>query len=144
MDYNTYFEKFQGIFVIRCQMMYVELQKFKVDLKNLMENGRKFDAICESLIPHRLFKNRGSIVIDLENTLLTHIELKSPEELEGYKNLENFQTDYILISDSASRCLCTQRCTCCQMLFQVRPYTYEFLRAIQPFFELIAFAQYKR
>jgi hypothetical protein len=31
-------------------------------------------------------------------------------------------------------------CICKLLLYQVRPYTYEFLNAFQPFFELIAYS----
>ena len=36
-------------------------------------------------------------MIDVENTLVTKIDIKSREELENLKALENFSSDYIVI-----------------------------------------------
>ena len=35
----------------------------------------------------------------------------------------------------------TQECVCEIMVYQVRPYAYDILRAIQPFFEIVVFSR---
>lgn len=44
MNYTDYLRIYQGLFVIRCQLMNVEYQKIRVevDLDNLMANIEKF------------------------------------------------------------------------------------------------------
>ena len=96
---------------------------------------------------------------------MTLIEIKNKEELDAIKEYDNFHSDYIVIkknvgkkskkdkknpskekpiSDEPDFC-CefkgTDRCICDLMVYLVRPYTYEILRAIQPFFEIVVFSK---
>jgi hypothetical protein len=79
------------------------------------------------------------------------------------KQLENYKKDFIVIrkkpsnkkskkgkthknNKSLSESLCcqfsnTEDCVCNVHVFKLRPYTYEFLRAIFPFFELVVFTR---
>ena len=35
----------------------------------------------------------------------------------------------------------TDNCSCKYLVFQIRPYTFEILRALQPFFEMVVFSK---
>lgn len=101
------------------------------------------------------------MVIDIENTLVTLIDIRNKQELDSIKSNENFEVDYIIMkkqqkakskkekeksrSNSRDVNCCehkdTDSCICEVLVYQVRPYTYEFLRAIQPFFEIVVFSR---
>lgn len=59
---------------------------------------------------------------------------------------ENFKRDYISMRLNLKQdgVCCkkegTSECFCHVYIYKIRPYTYEFLRAIQPFFEVIIFS----
>lgn len=95
---------------------------------------------------------------------MTQVDVKSRLELESLSEQESFLQDYIVIrksnslkkhqskqgGNSASKpgpmdpCCSrkgTDECICDFLVYQVRPYTYEILRAIQPFFEIVVFSK---
>ena len=62
---------------------------------------------------------------------------------------EDYKENFIIIkkitndSDRGYCCLYkgTIECVCKVMVFKVRPYAYQWLRALQPFFEIIVFSE---
>jgi uncharacterized protein YutD len=93
---------------------------------------------------------------------VTLIEVKNKEELDQIKEYENFHNDYIIIKKNVGKKskkdkkaskqeddepdVCCEykgsdRCICDLLVYLVRPYTYEILRAIQPFFEIVVFSK---
>lgn len=45
---------------------------------------------------------------------------------------------------NGSTCVCNKHvCVCEQLVFQVRPYCYDIIRALQPFFEVVVFTNMK-
>ena len=109
----------------------------------MLEDVKKFKRTQSKLKISQFLENKRTIVIDVENTLVTKIDIKSREELENLKALENFTSDYIVIHEPVIDQQCCDKphcCTCLITVYMVRPYTYEILRAIQKFFELIAFS----
>jgi hypothetical protein len=80
--------------------------------------------------------------------LVTLLDIKTSEELEAIKKLDNFASDYILIDSSEHikknkdlKCCDKDICLCHIFVYLIRPYTFEILRALQPFFELIAYSK---
>ena len=111
-----------------------------------------------------MYRGLQTVIIDIEHTFVTLIEIKNKEELDAIKEYDNFHSDYIVIkknvgkkskkdkkSNSKEKVIdepdfcCehkgTDRCICDLMVYLVRPYTYEILRAIQPFFEIVVFSK---
>ena len=81
-----------------------------------------------------MYKGLKTIVIDIENTLVTQIEIKSKQDLEILKSLDNFACDYIVVYPKRNSNCCeyngTDQCICKLQVYQVRPYTYDILRAM--------------
>lgn len=69
-------------------------------------------------------------MIDIENTLVTKIEIQNKIELIELRKQESYKNRYIEVKKPNSKI----------MLYMIRPYTFEFLRAIEPFFELMIFS----
>jgi hypothetical protein len=91
-----------------------------------------------------LLKNQKTIVIDIENTLVTQIDLKSRSDLNQLIARENFKDTHIMVDMKmfASQGLCclfkgSEQCICHINVYKIRPYTYDLLRAVQPFYEII-------
>lgn len=97
MDYFQYFQTMHGMFVIKCQMMQVELSQLNLNLEQMMNAADRFSTHRDCLVPHVKYRNRYTIVVDLENTFVTLVDIKNTDELEIIKNKANFATDYILI-----------------------------------------------
>ena len=78
------------------------------------------------------FEAKKTIVIDIEKTLFTKLDLKSVQEYEGLKQLDKFDIDYIVIDkNSVESCSeCSSKCICKLEVYLVRPYAYDFLNTI--------------
>jgi hypothetical protein len=70
------------------------------------------------------------MVIDVQNVLVCQVDTKQPQSLAALRMRPDFQQNYIVIDDN--------------QVYQVRPYTLSFIRAIQPFFEIIVFSKMNR
>ena len=77
-----------------------------VDLFRLMRTANSFFADREGLLAHPKYYNKQTLVIDLMDSLITQIKLRSMEELVQIKSGPDFKTDYISISSN-------QRENCC-------------------------------
>ena len=165
LDYHEYLQQFQGIFMIRCQMMNIELSKIreKYDIEKMMIEFKNFKKLQKEIKQDEVYRGLQTVIIDIENTFITLIEVRNKEELDQIKELENFASDYILIKKNVSKKskkdkrgskskdeedidICcehkgTEKCICDLLVYLVRPYTYEILRAIQPFFEIVVFSK---
>ena len=91
-----------------------------------------------------LLKHQKTIVIDIENTLVTKIDLKSLSDLNQMITRENFKDTHIVVDMKrfAPPKLCclfkgSEQCICHTHVYKIRPYTYDLLRAVQPFYEII-------
>ena len=123
-----------------------------------------FKKLQKEIKQDEVYRGLQTIIIDIENTLVTLIDVKNKHELDQIKEQENFNSDYIIIKKNVSKRvkkdkkgnkiiepdvqeeICcelkgTEDCLCDLLVYQVRPYTYEILRAIQPFFEIVVFSK---
>ena len=90
-----------------------------------------FNKISESLKSDLNFmKGKQTMVIDIENTIVTRIEIQNQMELQEIRNSTNYMNKYIEVSDQGP-----------VQVFMIRPYTYEFLRALQPYFEMLVYSR---
>lgn len=67
----------------------------------MFKEVKKFKRTQSKLKISKFLENQKTIVIDVENTLVTKIDIKSREELENLKALENFSYDYIVFEGQA-------------------------------------------
>ena len=74
-----------------------------------------------------VYGKKQTLVIDIENTLVTKIPVMNEQEIKELRNNSNYQKEYIELKGDDSQI----------QVYKVRPYTYDFLRAIQPFYEII-------
>jgi hypothetical protein len=72
----------------------------------------------------------------------------SKDDLDQIKTNENYKENYIIIKKVTKKenefcCIYqgTSDCVCNLIVYKIRPYTFELLRALQPFFEIIVFSQ---
>ena len=103
---------------------------------------KNFQKLQREISQDEIFRGMQTIVIDIENTLVAQIELKSKEELEGLKELENFQQNYIVINHVKKKECCGSApdCLCNIIVYKIRPYTFDIMAAMQPFFEIVVFS----
>ena len=82
----------------------------------------------------------------MESVFLTEIYVQDENDLELIENTTNKDKELIIVERSdKDACINTEcslprvgkHCICQLRFFLVRPYTYELLSAIQPFFEII-------
>ena len=114
---------------MRCRLINKELQKIG-NLEEVMLTQKNLDKLSEKLRFNKSVNgNKRTIILDIENTLVTQIEIQSEHELKELRKMENYSKNYIEIRDSKSL-----------QVFMVRPYTFEFIRAIEPFFEIVIYS----
>ena len=151
IEYHKYLEQSQGMFVVNCQMMNSEFKTIleQYDLEQQILDFPNFSRLQKEIAQEKIFKRTKTLVIDIENTLLTATEVLTKDDLEQIKQHENFKENYIvikkIIKKSADNEFCciyqgTTDCVCNLIVFKIRPYTFELLRALQPFFEIIVFS----
>ena len=78
-------------------MISLELSKHGLDLDKRMIEMDNFKVLSKQLDQEEIFKGQQTIVIDIENTMVTKIDIKSQIELEQLRNKDNFIKDYIII-----------------------------------------------
>ena len=79
--------------------MYVELVKVHdaCSLELLMKESKYFQKLQEEIKQDEVYNGLQTIVIDIENTLVSQIEVKSKQELDNLSDLGNFMYDYIVV-----------------------------------------------
>ena len=107
-----------------------ELEKVP-NLSLYMISFPNFNKISTALKSDLKFmKRKHTMVIDIENTLVTRIKIRNQLELLEIRNTSNYMDRFIEVKTQGP-----------VKVFMVRPYTYEFLRALQPYFEIIAYSR---
>lgn len=71
----------------------------ELDLESFMAQARGFDVSKQKLRPHYTCNHKPTLVIDVLETLITEIEISSKENLEQLRELQNFETNYIILTD---------------------------------------------
>ena len=93
IDYPEYVQEQQGFFVIRCQMMNLELSKIAkagVNLSELMQSFKNFNKLRSEIEQDTMFKGFKTLVIDIENTLVAQLDIKTKQELDHLSEQQNF------------------------------------------------------
>lgn len=140
--YPTVFKEMQSLFILRCHLMKEFIDEQNINLHRLMYNSDYFNRFRKQVVIDKNYMNKQTLVIDLMDTLITPVDIKSMHELRVLKNEPNFESNYILLDNEHP--ICCQKhfitdCTCRFELYSIRPYTLSFLRSLQPFFELITY-----
>lgn len=89
-------------------------------------------------------EGRKSLVFDVENTFIKRVEIMSFTQLEMLRQQPGFKENFILVTLPERIDCCNKSgdsCFCHMSLFQVRPYTYEFLHAVNRYYELVCFSK---
>ena len=79
--------------------------------------------------------------------MVTKIEIKNIEELKDSQRTEDLDMNYVIVNkkDRNVKNCCelvdTEDCIGAQHVFRIRPYTFDYLRAILPFFEIVVFSK---
>ena len=79
--------------------MNTELQKIrqKVDLEKLMIEFPNFKKLQKEIEQDEVYRGLQTVVIDIENTLVTQIDIRNKQEYDQIKANKNFESDYIVI-----------------------------------------------
>ena len=81
--------------------------------------------------------------MDIEDTLVSKVEVNCLKDLVQLKMEDNFKIDYIVLQEIDSVCDCSiEGCACKIEVYKIRPYALELMRAIRPFLEVIAFTNW--
>jgi hypothetical protein len=85
IDYHEYLQRSQGIFIIRCQMMNIELSQIreKYDLEKMMVEFKNFKKLQKETQQDEVYRSLQTVVIDIENTLVTQIDIRNKQELDS-------------------------------------------------------------
>ena len=76
-----------------------DLEKKPQNFEKLMTGSKNFKNVSKEITKDQIFSGVKSIVIDIENSLVTKFEIKSKTELDNLKDQDNFEKDYIVIED---------------------------------------------
>lgn len=84
IEYNRYIEEYQGMFVVKCQMANQEFKQIleSNNLVQMIQEFPNFTRLQKEIKQEKIFKKSTTLVIDLENTLLTKIEILNKQELD--------------------------------------------------------------
>ena len=70
-------------------------------------------------------------MLDIENSLVSKVEVRNPHELEELRESADYLKSYIEVKTTDDSVV---------NVYKVRPYTFDFLRALEPFFKIILFS----
>ena len=76
-------------------------------------------------------KRKQTLVLDIEDSLVFKVELQNPHELGELRESADYLKNYIEVKRTDDSVI---------NVYKVRPYTFDFLRALEPFFEIILFS----
>ena len=103
VNYDFYFYNNQNMFVVKSQMQYIDLTKIKKShqLMDDMKNHKHFIGLIKEFQQEKEFKDKTTLVIDIENVLLREINLEDPEELKALEQAysDNYR-EYLLVDQS--------------------------------------------
>jgi hypothetical protein len=71
--------------------------------------------------------------LDIDGIFVAKMDIKNRSEVESIERKES--DDYIIV-DLEKKCDCPTECICSVEVYKVRPYTYDFLRSLQPFYSV--------
>lgn len=111
-------------------------------------------VISSQLKQESCFKNKFTLCIDIEHTFLTELNPQNMDDLSLIKYKIEDKEELLVVKKYVKKSksklkaiICTNnhcsrnQCYCKHKYFLVRPYTYELLSAIQPFFEIIGISK---
>ena len=92
------------------------------------------------------FKKKKTLCIDVMTVFLQKVEIDQ-NEFHEISSKSSFKFNYILVKNQKNDPNCCRRrqldkpCLCNKTLYRIREYTYNFLRALAPFYETICFSK---
>ena len=97
------------------------------------------------------FQGRRTLCIDVLNVFLAKINMHDQKDFEAFMNCNKKYRKFVVVFNSDEiECLNPSKCSkdyvkefkgvckCNVTVYNIRPYTFEILGALQPFFEIIA------
>ena len=76
-------------------------------------------------------KRRQTLVLDIEDSLVSKVEIQNSYELAELRKSADYLSTYIEVERKVGSVI---------EVYKIRPYTFEFLRALEPFCEMIVFS----
>ena len=85
--------------------MNIEFSKVreKYDLEKMMTEFKNFKKLQKEIKQDEVYRGLQTVIIDIENTFVTLIEVKNKEELDQIKEYDNFHNDYIIIKKNVGK-----------------------------------------
>ena len=77
-------------------------------------------------------KRRQTLVLDIEDSLVSKVEIQNSYELAELRKSADYLQTYIEVQRKVGPVI---------EVYKIRPYTFEFLRALEPFCEMIVFSK---
>jgi hypothetical protein len=123
------------------EMIAAGLTHRKID--SIMQGMDNFKSIMGMNHQRKNNKKCRTLVFDVENILLTQIEIFTRMQLELTKNHDDFEKDYIMIElpNLPNCCDVGIGCLCNVKLFKLRPNAMAFLQSVSFFYEIICFSK---
>ena len=81
---------------------YAQIQK-KYNLELMMLKFKNFGNLQNEIQQDEVYNGLQTIVIDIENTLITQLDIKSKQDFEQIREQENFLNYYIVIKKNRSK-----------------------------------------
>ena len=108
-----------------------------------MQGMDNFKSIMDMTHQRKKDKKRRTLVFDVENILLTKIEIFTRMQLDLTKNNDDFEKEYIMIELAKVPNCCDVGidCLCNVKLFKLRPNAMAFLQSMSNFYEIICFSK---
>ena len=92
-----------------------------------MKSPPNFNLASKSIKSNRS-NRKYTIVLDIENTIVARVDIQSEFELYEIRKTPEYLKRYVEVSVGTA-----------VKVYMIRPYALEFLRALEPFFELIVY-----
>lgn len=130
-------------------MQYASITSLKqsVNIMEIMLNMRNLETLRRRMKQEEKFERKNTLVIDLETVFLAKIDLKDEHDLSMLmgKNGKNFVfvRKNVQKMEECNDLFCSKKlidgcCPCNLNVYNIRPYSFEIISALLPFYEMIA------
>ena len=150
MDYSFYFQQNQGIFIAQTQGIHIDVMRQKIDFQKRGKSVSDFQQWKDGFRRDKQFLKKFTLVIDLVGVFMDELNQNEKDQLDYIEKHSGTKNNFVIVKKKGYKQMVCQKkckadiCACKVRIYNVRPYTYEFLSCLSSQYEIIGAANLPR